>query len=104
MDSIRGRSDQHAHGLGLTDLSEPRLYINGQNYPTTGSLAVQLMKASEDTLPMLQRSVYYRQISDHSNVQDALIKLFKPTKRVLPAVLESHLGFAPCTAPPSEIG
>lgn len=104
LDTIRARSDQHAHSLGLTQLAEPSLYINGKSYDVTTDTPLQqhVLKASADTLPVLQRSVYYRQISDHNNVQDALMKLYKPAKRVLPEVLATHASFATCATPPVD--
>eukprot|EP00045_Choanoeca_perplexa_P016030 m.211199 g.211199 ORF g.211199 m.211199 type:complete len:1566 (-) comp17147_c0_seq4:48-4745(-) len=104
LDTIRARSDQHAHGLGLTQLTEPSFYINGMAYDLASGtpLSKHLLKAVEDTLPMLQRGVYYRQIADHNEVQDSLMKMFKPSKRVLPAVLATHSTFASCATPPAD--
>eukprot|EP00730_Choanoeca_flexa_P004162 TRINITY_DN11618_c0_g3_i1.p1 TRINITY_DN11618_c0_g3~~TRINITY_DN11618_c0_g3_i1.p1 ORF type:complete len:1253 (+),score=421.02 TRINITY_DN11618_c0_g3_i1:1104-4862(+) len=104
LDSIRARSDQHAHTLGLTDVAEPKLFINGKSYDAQADsdLSKHVDKASKETLNMLQRWIYYRQIGDHSNVQDALMKMYKPSKRVLPKVLEEHSGFAPCGAVPEN--
>jgi hypothetical protein len=91
VDGTRAKADAHLFGLGLS--STASVFVNGRSYTPSDTsargLKSLLLVAQNSILPTLQRAVYYRQVSDGSNVHDAIMKLVKPAKRRVPAAFSA---------------